>query len=88
MDAVGVAAEAGNALGGLYVMVLAGVYIFVENVVGGGAGLGALALGGDVVVYIAVAGSLDRKEGKLRSIRPNPLHIELQPRRSPPKGSS
>lgn len=81
MDAVGVTAEVGNVYGGLWVWGAAGAYALVESWGGGGAGAGPFLLAGGVVAYILIASGRDRREGKTRSLRPNPLHVELEPRR-------
>ena len=88
VDAVGVAAQGGNALGILSVVTTASALAFMsdigEAIGGGGGGLGTVAwiFGGAGIVAIIYAANRDRIQGKLRSIYPNPLHIELQPRRS------
>lgn len=85
-DSVGLAAQAGNTLGGLWIWGVAGSYVFVETLIGGGAGVGPWILGAGGIAYIVVASERDRREGKLRSLQPNPLHVELQPSASISEG--
>lgn len=82
VDAVGMAAQTGNVLAGLSVVAVAtsGVFVFYDALLGTDLASLAKVVGGGFIVYLVVAANRDRAEGKLRSLEPNPLHIDLQPR--------
>ena len=85
-DVVGVTAEAGNAFLGYLVLSVPAVYGLMEALGGignggsGGIGPGVWIVAGAACVYLVVSSARDRKQGMLRSLEPNPLLVELQPR--------
>lgn len=83
VDAVGIGAQGVNLLGILQVVSAVSYYVFISEIVGAsGLATSAYIVGGAGIAAIIYAANRDRVQGKLRSIYPNPLHIELQARRS------